>query len=83
MLDANMKAQLKALLERIHENVELVAFADEGEKSREMIELLDDIAGQSERVSVRRAESVEGERVPSFSVSRAGTDMGVRFAGLP
>jgi NADH-dependent peroxiredoxin subunit F len=83
MLDANMKAQLKTLLERIHENVELVAFVDEGAKSREVLELIDDIAALSPRVSARRSSSNDGERVPSFSVSRAGTDMGVRFAGLP
>ena len=83
MLDANMKAQLKTLLERIHENVELVAFVDDGAKSREVLELIEDIAALSPRVSARRSGSNDGERVPSFSVSRAGTDMGVRFAGLP
>ncbi|MDX5362938.1 MAG: alkyl hydroperoxide reductase subunit F [Pseudazoarcus pumilus] len=83
MLDANMKAQLKTLLERINENVELVAFVDDSAKSREVLELIDDIAALSDRVSARRAGNNEGERVPSFSVSRAGTDMGVRFAGLP
>ena len=83
MLDANMKAQLKTLLERINENIELVAFVDDSAKSREVLELLDDIDALSDRVSVRRAGNNDGERVPSFSVSRAGTDMGVRFAGLP
>src|SRR5690606_15600391 len=83
MLDANMQAQLKTLLERIDENVELVAFVDDGAKSKETLELVEEIASLSDRVSARRADSVEGERVPSFSVSRAGTDMGVRFAGLP
>ena len=83
MLDANMKAQLKTLLERINENVELVAFVDDSAKSHEVRELVDEIAELSDRVSARRAEDVAGERVPSFSVSRAGTDMGVRFAGLP
>ncbi|MDX5445122.1 MAG: alkyl hydroperoxide reductase subunit F [Zoogloeaceae bacterium] len=83
MLDANMKAQLKTLLERIHENVELVAFVDDSAKSREVLELIEDIAALSPRVSARRSGSNDGERVPSFSVSRAGTDMGVRFAGLP
>ncbi|AUN93481.1 alkyl hydroperoxide reductase subunit F [Pseudazoarcus pumilus] len=83
MLDANMKAQLKTLLERIDQDVELVAFVDDGAKSRETLELIEEIAELSAHVVARRADSVDGERVPSFSVSRAGTDMGVRFAGLP
>lgn len=83
MLDTNMKSQLKTLLERINEDIELVAFVDDGDKSRETLELVEDVASLSGRVSARRADSNDGERVPSFSVSRAGTDMGVRFAGLP
>lgn len=83
MLDANMQAQLKTLLERIDENVELIAFVGDDDKSKETLELVEEIAALSDRVSARRADSNEGERVPSFSVSRAGEDMGVRFAGLP
>ena len=83
MLDANMKAQLKTLLERINENVELVAFVDDSSTSAEVLELVEEIAELSDHVSARRADSNDGERVPSFSVSAAGTDMGVRFAGLP
>src|SRR5690554_1382740 len=83
MLDENMQTQLKALLERIDENVELVAFVGEDEKSKETLELVEEIAALSDRVSARRADSNDGERVPSFSVSRVGEDMGVRFAGLP
>ena len=83
MLDANMKAQLKTLLERINEPVELVAFVDDQPKSAETLELLKDIDALSDKVSVVEGRPTAGERVPSFSVSRAGTDMGIRFAGLP
>jgi len=83
MLDANMKSQLKTLLERINENIELVAFVDDQPKSAEMLALLKDIEPLSDRVTLIEGRSAKGERVPSFAVSRAGTDMGVRFAGLP
>ncbi len=83
MLDANMKAQLKTLLERINEPVELVPFIDDQPKSLETLELLKDIEALSDKVSVVEGRPNAGERVPSFSVSRAGTDMGIRFAGLP
>ena len=83
MLDANMKSQLKGLLERIDQEVELVAFLDDQPKSAETRELLEDIVAQSAKVSMRIADDTSGERTPSFSVSRKGTDMGIRFAGLP
>ncbi|MDX9698804.1 MAG: alkyl hydroperoxide reductase subunit F [Rhodocyclaceae bacterium] len=83
MLDANMKSQLKTLLERISEPVELVAFLDDQPKSAEMRALLEDIAAQSDTVTLRVADDNGSERVPSFSVSRLGSDMGIRFAGLP
>ncbi|MGL1834687.1 alkyl hydroperoxide reductase subunit F [Rhodocyclaceae bacterium SMB388] len=83
MLDANMKSQLKSLLERINQPVELVAFIDDQQKSAEMLVLLKDIDGLSDKVSLIEGRSTAGERVPSFSVSRVGTDMGIRFAGLP
>jgi NADH-dependent peroxiredoxin subunit F len=82
MLDAELKTQLKGYLERIVHPIELLASVDEGEASRQMIELLRDLAEQSERVTlVKRADA--GERAPSFRIGRTGTDIGVRFAALP
>ena len=40
MLDANIKTQLKAYLERVTQPIEIVASLDEGPKSQEMRELL-------------------------------------------
>jgi len=81
MLDANLKTQLKAYLERVTQPIELVASLDERPASQEMRELLQDIAGLSDKIALR----LEGqdERRPSFSISRAGHDMGVRFAAIP
>ncbi|NEL27159.1 MAG: alkyl hydroperoxide reductase subunit F, partial [Xanthomonas perforans] len=60
--------------------IELVAAADDGAKSRQMLTLLDEIAALSPDVTVTRAPD---PRVPSFLIRRAGTDIGVRFAGIP
>ena len=81
MLDANLKTQLKAYLERLQQPIELVASLDDSLGAREMRELLDDIAPLNPRVSVR----FDGQdaRKPSFSISRVGADMGVRFAAVP
>jgi len=82
MLDANIKNQLKSYLEKTVNPIELVASLDDGAKSREMAELLHDIAALSERITVveRRDDT---ERTPSFAVNRVGGDIGIRFAGIP
>ena len=81
MLDANLKNQLKAYLEKVVHPVDIVATLDDGDKSREMRALLQEIAELSNRLTL--VERNDGERVPSFAVSRAGSDMGIRFAGIP
>ncbi|NVM77026.1 alkyl hydroperoxide reductase subunit F [Duganella sp. SG902] len=82
MLDATLKTQLKAYLEKVVQPIELVASLDDSAKAREMKELLLEIAELSDKISlVERAEA--GVRTPSFSINRAGTDIGVRFAAIP
>ena len=81
MLDANLKGQLKAYLEKVTLPVELVASLDESAKSREMLDLLQEIAALSDKIAVVRDDS--DARKPSFAIRRAGTDISVRFAGLP
>ena len=82
MLDADLKAQLKSYLERLTRSIELVASVDDAEPSRDMLELLRDVAEQSDRVTLIERRG-DGERVPSFRIQRTGSDVGVRFAGLP
>ncbi|QGW64259.1 alkyl hydroperoxide reductase subunit F [Lysobacter soli] len=81
MLDADLKTQLKAYLEKVTQPIELVASLDDGDKSRELEGLLQDIATLSDRISYSRRD--DDARRPSFAINRAGTDVGVRFAGIP
>jgi len=81
MLDENVKGQLKAYFERITQPVELVASLDDGAKSQELHTLLSEIAALSDRIALVRRD--DDARKPSFAIERAGTDIGVRFAGLP
>ncbi len=81
MLDDNLKTQLAAYLQRVTQPVELVASLDEREASGEMRELLDEIAALSPMIRVRHDGN--DPRRPSFSISRAGHDMGLRFAAIP
>jgi alkyl hydroperoxide reductase subunit F len=81
MLDANLKTQLKAYLERITRPVELIASLDDRPAAQEMRALLEDIASLSEKVSARF--DGHDERRPSFQVTAVGADMGLRFAAVP
>jgi alkyl hydroperoxide reductase subunit F len=82
MLDANLKNQLKAYLEKVTQPIGIVASIDDSDKSREMLGLLKDITELSSRITLTERRD-DGERAPSFSLHRAGSDMGVRFAGIP
>ena len=82
MLEDDLKTQLKAYLERLQRPVVLVASVDDGTKSGEMLELLEDIRGLSDKVSVEVVRD-DAERKPSFAVTSPGHDIGLRFAGLP
>ncbi|PWC31787.1 alkyl hydroperoxide reductase subunit F [Azospirillum sp. TSO22-1] len=80
MLDENVKGQLKAYFERITQPVVLAASLDDGPKSQELDSLLTGIASLTDKITVVRRDDA---RTPSFAIERAGTDIGVRFAGLP
>ena len=85
MLDANIKAQLKSYLERVTQPIEIVASLDEGAKSREMQELLNDVVEQSALITLSASTDQANTRTPSFSVGpkEGGKEGRVRFAGLP
>lgn len=87
MLDSTLTNQLKTYLEMLREPVVLVPSPYRGDdsaraaKSRQMDELLGEIAALSDKVSV--ADPVDDERTPSFAITRPGADIDIRFAGLP
>ena len=87
MLDAAIKTQLAAYLQRLDAPIELVAALDESGASREVRALLNDIASLSPKVSLREATDVldraAGLRRPSFSVGRLDETPRIRFAGVP
>ncbi len=82
MLDIALKTQLKAYLEKLTQPIEIIASVDDSKGSRDLIELLADIKPLSDLITVTE-RSDDAERKPSFAITRPGTDMGVRFAGLP
>ncbi|HSE09534.1 MAG TPA: alkyl hydroperoxide reductase subunit F [Nocardioidaceae bacterium] len=81
MLDAALTKQLATHLELVRRPIELVASLDDGAKSAQLMELLTEIAALSEHITVERHD--DDVRRPSFAIVRSGTDVSVRFAGLP
>ncbi|AXK73659.1 alkyl hydroperoxide reductase subunit F [Lysobacter sp. TY2-98] len=81
MLDESLKSQLAAYLERLQQPIRLEASLDESDAARELEALLRDIATLSDKVEYVRTD--DDARKPSFGIVRAGTDIDVRFAGIP
>jgi len=81
MLDANIKAQLKAYLEKLQRPIEIVASLDDSNKAQEMRAMLVDIAELSPQVSLRE----DGQAVlrPSFAIGQPGEAPRIHFAGIP
>ncbi|MCB9734184.1 MAG: alkyl hydroperoxide reductase subunit F [Deltaproteobacteria bacterium] len=83
MLDDAIKAQLTAYLERLTKPLELTAWLDDSDGSRDTAALLADIAAASPKVTIVTGDPAADERRPSFGVAVAGEAPRVRFAGLP
>ncbi|MGC3982292.1 MAG: alkyl hydroperoxide reductase subunit F [Steroidobacteraceae bacterium] len=82
MLDATLKQQLQAYLQRVTQPIEIVASLDDSDAGREMLALLQDIASLSTYIVVQEQHN-DNERKPSFAINRPGENTGIRFAGIP
>ena len=82
MLEANLKNQLKAYLEKVSRPIEIVASLDNSPKSVELQGLLHEIATLSDRIAVIEKRD-DAQRKPSFSIGEPGKPTGIRFAGIP
>ena len=81
MLDSNIKTQLKAYFEKIVSPILLTASLDNSEQSAQMLELLNEVAEQSDKINV--LTNGTSARIPSFTVGKADEEARITFAGLP
>ena len=81
MLDANLKAQLKAYLERVKLPFEITASLDDSAAAQEMHGLLQDIISLSDKITLRTDGT--DVRKPSFTLNRIGEAPRIRFAAIP
>ncbi|WP_297811998.1 alkyl hydroperoxide reductase subunit F [uncultured Methylophaga sp.] len=82
MLDANIAAQLKSYLDNVIRPIELVAALDDSAKAGEMRELLEEIAGMSDHITLTE-DADSQSRQPSFQIRQPGGEEKIRFAGIP
>ncbi|WP_077326419.1 alkyl hydroperoxide reductase subunit F [Virgibacillus siamensis] len=80
MLNQDIKAKLAQYMQLMEGDVLLKVSAGSDKLSREMVELVDELAAMSSNIKV---EKTELKRTPSFSVNRIGEDTGITFAGVP
>jgi alkyl hydroperoxide reductase subunit F len=84
VLDTAITTQLRGHFAKIVHPVRLVAALDDSATSAELRGLLDELAALSEQIVVARDDGADtAVRRPSFAIERAGTDIAVRFAGVP
>ena len=81
MLDATLKTQLQAYLEKVVLPFEIVASLDDSAKSAELLGLLNDIVSLSDKITLRT--DGDDSRTPSFALNRPNGAISLRFAGLP
>ncbi len=81
MLEPTLRSQLQTYLERVTQPFDIVASLDDGAKSAELWELLTEIAGLTDKITLR-SDGTDA-RVPSFSINRKQGDVSLRFAGIP
>jgi alkyl hydroperoxide reductase subunit F len=81
MLDANLKAQLKAYLERVKLPFEITASLDDSAAAGEMHGLLQDIVSLCDKITLKTDGT--DARKPSFSLNRIGEPATIRFAAIP
>src|SRR5699024_9442368 len=72
--------QLEQYMQLMENDIVIKLSAGSDDVSKEMTELVDELATMSPKVKV---ENTELERTPSFSINRPGEDTGITFAGLP
>jgi len=81
MLDANLKTQLAAYMEKAVRPIHITAYLDDSAGSAELQALLKDLQDVSGKITV--TEQRGGERTPSFALTSPGHDIHLTFAGLP
>lgn len=92
LLDANIVEQLKAYFGKIEGTIELVAFLNDSDKSKELDSFLQEIDAISEKVNYKKEtfgankeleNNLEITRPISFALTKNGEKTGINIYGIP
>ena len=92
LLDANIVEQLKVYFDKIDEPIELVAFLNDSDKSKELDSFLQEVDAISNKVNYTKKTFGEDKaleelagitRPTSFTLLKNGKKTGVNFYGIP
>ena len=92
LLDANIVEQLKAYFDKIEEPIEIAAFLNDSDKSKELDSFLQEVDAISNKVNYTRENFGENKaleelagitRPTSFTLLKNGKKTGVNFYGIP
>ena len=92
LLDANIVEQLKAYFDKIEEPIEIAAFLNDSDKSKELDSFLQEVDAISNKVNYTRKTFGEDKaleetagitRPTSFTLLKNGKKTGVNFYGIP
>lgn len=81
-LDSAIKNQLQEYMTKLINPIKLVAYVDENQASKEMIEMLEEVGSLSEKITLSK-EVDTSKRIPSFEVNSEKEVSGITFAGIP
>ena len=92
LLDANIVEQLKAYFDKIEEPIEIAAFLNDSDKSKELDSFLQEVDAISNKVNYTRKTFGEDKaleetagitRPTSFTLLKDGKKTGINFYGIP
>ena len=92
LLDANIVEQLKVYFDKIDEPIELAAFLNDSDKSKELDSFLQEVDAISNKVNYTKKNFGEDKaleelagitRPTSFTLLKNGKKTGVNFYGIP
>nr|WP_319393849.1 alkyl hydroperoxide reductase subunit F [uncultured Desulfobacter sp.] len=81
MLEPQILEQLKTVFEKLEGRVDLIVSASKHEKQAELVQMLEQVAGTSEKI--RLIETKTEPQSPGFHLRHNGRDCGIVFSGIP
>ena len=81
MLDSSLKEQLQSVFAKLENTVELVYAKTTHDDNKELVEMLQDVATTSDKITVR--EGANSSDAPLFHIEYKGKETGISFKGIP